>query len=151
MSLSPAATFSFGRRIGEELAAGSVIALMGELGCGKTFFTKGVCLGLEVPEREVNSPTFAFVNEYRGRLPVFHVDLYRIGDIGEGFDIGLLDYLKQAESGVMVLEWAEKALSLLPVDCLQVHFQVLSARKRQLELAGFGPKFNRVLAEFGVL
>ena len=95
----------------------------------------------------MNSPTFTFVNEYHGRLPVFHIDLYRIADIEDEFDIGMLDYLKQAESGVMVLEWAEKARSLLPGDHLQVRFEVLSPRKRRLELAGHGKAMAGLVEE----
>ncbi|MFQ5996843.1 MAG: tRNA (adenosine(37)-N6)-threonylcarbamoyltransferase complex ATPase subunit type 1 TsaE [Dehalococcoidales bacterium] len=149
LSSSPATTFSFGKRIGEKLRAGSIIALIGELGCGKTLFTKGICVGLGVPERQVNSPTFAFVNEYLGRLPVFHIDLYRIDNITEEFGIGMLDYLAKADSGIIVLEWAEKALALLPDDHLQVHFEVLSARKRRLKLISFREKFGSLLRELG--
>jgi len=119
---------------------GGVIALVGGLGCGKTLFTRGMCAGLGIPGKEVNSPTFAFVNEYRGRLPVYHVDLYRIGDIEDGFEIGMLDYLARAEAGVIVLEWAEKVLSLLPDDYLQVRFEVLSPQRRRLELIGLGER-----------
>ena len=147
LSSSPASTFNFGKRVGERLKAGSIIALIGELGCGKTLFTRGICAGLGVPERYVNSPTFAFVNEYLGRLPVFHIDLYRLNTIDEEFEIGILDYLAKADSGVTVLEWAEKALALLPDDCLQVQFEVLSARKRRLKFISFGGKFGSLLEE----
>ena len=149
LSNSPAATFSLGRRLGGKLQAGSLVALMGELGCGKTLFTRGICAGLGVPGRQVNSPTFVFVNEYLGRLPIFHIDVYRLGEIAEGFDIGILDYLARADSAVVVVEWAEKVLSLLPDDYLLVRFQGLSARKRQLEFSGFGEKFNGLLVELG--
>lgn len=148
-SNSPASTFDFGKQLGKRLQAGSIIALIGELGCGKTLFTRGICVGLSVPERQVNSPTFAFVNEYLGRLPVFHIDLYRLNTIDEEFEIGLLDYLAKVGSGVIVLEWAEKALSLLPDDYLQVQFEVISSRKRQLILVDFGGKFIRLIKEFG--
>lgn len=142
---SPAATLRFGRRLGERLSVGGVIALVGELGCGKTLFTRGICAGLGIPEKEVNSPTFAFVNEYRGRLPVYHVDLYRIDDIESGFEIGMLDYLARAETGVIVLEWAEKVLSLLPEDYLQVKFEVLSPQRRRLEFTGSGEKSDAII------
>jgi tRNA threonylcarbamoyladenosine biosynthesis protein TsaE len=148
-SSSPASTFNFGKQLGERLQSGSIIALIGELGCGKTLFTRGICVGLGVPERYVNSPTFAFVNEYLGRLPVFHIDLYRLNTIDEEFEIGLLDYLAKVGSGVIVLEWAEKALAFLPNDYLQVQFEVLSARRRQLALVGFGKKSCSLLEGFG--
>ena len=99
-SNSPAATSDLGKRMGEQLKAGSIIALIGELGCGKTLFTRGICAGLGVPLKQVNSPTFVFVNEYYGKLPVFHMDLYRLGEIAEGFEIGILDYLARVGSGV---------------------------------------------------
>ena len=149
LSNSPASTFNFGKRVGKRLKAGSILALIGELGCGKTLLTRGICFGLDVPIRHVNSPTFVFVNEYFGRLPVFHVDLYRLGDIVEGFEIGILDYLAKAESGVIIVEWAEKILSLLPDNYLQVQFHVLSARKRQIVLSGFGERFGSLLGELG--
>lgn len=147
LSSSPAATSSLGRRMGEKLRTGSVIALIGELGCGKTLLTRGLCAGLSVPLRQVNSPTFVLVNEYRGRLPVFHMDLYRLGGIDEGFEIGILDYLARAESGVIVVEWAEKILSIFPDDYLEVQFQVLSARKRQIEFMAHGERTSSLLRE----
>ncbi|MGB2814350.1 MAG: tRNA (adenosine(37)-N6)-threonylcarbamoyltransferase complex ATPase subunit type 1 TsaE [Dehalococcoidales bacterium] len=147
LSGSPTATLRFGRRLGEKITAGSVIALIGELGCGKTLFTRGLCAGMGVPENEVNSPTFAFVNEYRGRLSIYHVDLYRINNIEDGFEIGMLDYLARAETGVIVLEWAEKILALLPEDYLQVKFEVLSLKRRRLELAVFGENSGALIRE----
>ncbi len=149
LSNSPAATFNFGKRLGKRLQQGSIIALMGELGCGKTLLTRGICAGLDVPDRRVNSPTFVLVNEYSGRLPIFHMDLYRLESLTEEFEIGVLDYLARAESGVLIVEWAEKILSLLPDSYLQVQFKVLSARKRELTLSTFGGKFSRLFEELG--
>ena len=140
-------TLSLGKRLGERLEAGSIIALIGELGCGKTLLTRGICSGLGVPTRYVSSPTFVFANEYLGKLPVFHIDLYRLSEITEAFEIGILDYLAKAESGVIVVEWAEKISPLLPNDYLQVEFHVLSARRRQIVLSGFGEKFSSLLRE----
>jgi len=147
LSNSPASTLSFGKRVGERLQAGSIVALIGELGCGKTLFTRGICAGLGVTEKYVNSPTFAFVNEYLGKLPVFHIDLYRLNTIAEGFELGMLDYLAKADSGVIIMEWAERILPLLPCNYLQVQFQVLSARRRQLALIGFGDRVDSLLRE----
>jgi tRNA threonylcarbamoyladenosine biosynthesis protein TsaE len=133
LSKSPAATSALGYRLGERLQAGSVIALTGELGCGKTLLTRGICYGLGVPLRQVNSPTFVLVNEYKGgRMPVFHMDMYQMSTESDAVEIGLIDYLVRAESGVMVIEWAEKILSLLPLDLLKVDFEILSPRKRRL-------------------
>ena len=145
ISNSPSDTQTLGEKIGDSLRGGSIIALMGELGCGKTLLTRGISVGLGVPLRQVNSPTFVLVNEYRGRLPVSHMDLYRLSNIQEGFEIGVLDYLTRAESGVIVVEWAEKILSLLPDTYLQVQFEVISPMKRRLLLSGIGEKFNYLL------
>jgi tRNA threonylcarbamoyladenosine biosynthesis protein TsaE len=150
LSHSPAATLSLGKKLGELLEPASVIALIGELGCGKTLLTRGICTGLGVPLRQVNSPTFVMVNEYRGRLPVFHMDLYRLGSIENGFEIGIMDYLSRAESGVMIIEWAEKVLSLLPADLLKVEFQILSARKRQIEFSASSRRFRGLFKELGL-
>jgi tRNA threonylcarbamoyladenosine biosynthesis protein TsaE len=149
LSNSPADTSGLGKRMGEKLRAGSVIALIGELGCGKTLLTRGICAGLGVSLRQVNSPTFVLVNEYQGRLPVYHIDLYRLGDIAEGFEIGLLDYLARVESGVMVVEWAEKILSLLHDDRLEVRFNILSTRKRRIELLASGGRFGNLIKGLG--
>lgn len=149
ITTSPSATQDLGKNIGEKLMPGSVIALMGELGCGKTCFTKGLCAGLGIPKREVNSPSFAFVNEYKGRFPVFHADLYRAEDIATSLEVGVLDYLLQAESGVVIIEWAEKILPLLSDSYLAVNFSVISSRKRQIILSGFGKRFSKLLGELG--
>jgi tRNA threonylcarbamoyladenosine biosynthesis protein TsaE len=146
LSNSPADTSGLGKKMGKRLKAGSIIALIGELGCGKTLLTRGICAGLDVPIRQVSSPTFVLVNEYHGRLPVFHMDLYRIGEIAEGFEIGILDYLGR-RSGVIVVEWAEKILSLLPEGHLKVQFHILSARKRQIVLSASGHRFRSLIRE----
>jgi len=133
--------------MGESFGAGSVIALIGELGCGKTLFTRGICAGLEVPLRQVNSPTFVLVNEYRGRLPVFHLDMYQIGTEADGVELGITDYLSRAESGVMIIEWAEKILPLLPEDLLAVSFRIISTRERRIEFSTSGKRFVGLLEE----
>jgi tRNA threonylcarbamoyladenosine biosynthesis protein TsaE len=145
LSGSPAATMSLGRKIGEGLEPGSVIALMGELGCGKTLLACGVCQGLGVPRRQVNSPTFVLVNEYRGRLSVFHLDLYRLDNAGDGIELGLADYLARAASGIMIIEWAEKVLSLLPEDLLKVEFEVIAARKRRIIFSALAGRYDRLI------
>ncbi len=141
----PGATRDLGCRIGEQLKAGSVVALIGELGCGKTCFTTGLCAGLGVSRKQVNSPTFAFVNEYRGRFLVLHLDLYRINDVSAGLDVGLMDYLSRAKKGAAIIEWADRVLPLLPDERLVVEFDVLSARKRRLRLSARGRKLSRLL------
>jgi tRNA threonylcarbamoyladenosine biosynthesis protein TsaE len=146
-SNSPAATLDLGKKMGGLLEAGTVIALIGELGCGKTLLTRGICAGLGVPLRQVNSPSFVLVNEYRGRLPVFHLDLYRIGGEVDGVELGITDYLRRAVSGVIIIEWAEKILPLLPAGLLKVEFEILSARKRKLAFSSVGNKFSVLFQE----
>jgi tRNA threonylcarbamoyladenosine biosynthesis protein TsaE len=147
ISNSPGVTFGLGRRLGEKLRAGSVIALTGELGCGKTVLTRGICDGLEVPLRQVNSPTFVLVNEYHGRMPVFHMDMYQLTTESDAVELGIIDYLARAETGVIVIEWAERVLPLLPDDILRVYFEILSARKRRIELSAGGEKSADLLKE----
>src|SRR4030042_5870735 len=147
LTSSPLATQNLGKRIGGKLSPGSVVALIGELGCGKTCFTKGLCAGLGIPKREVNSPSFTFANEYKGKLPVFHLDLYRVEDMVTSLEIGVVDYLAQAESGVAVIEWAERILPLLSDNYLAVNFSVLAPKKRRIILTAFGERFGKLLHE----
>ena len=111
-------TEQLGQRLADVLWAGSVIAFTGDLGAGKTAFTRGLALGLGVGER-VTSPTFTIVNEYEGgRLPLFHFDMYRLGSSEELFDIGWEDYL--ARGGVCAVEWSENVDDALESDCIRV-------------------------------
>jgi tRNA threonylcarbamoyladenosine biosynthesis protein TsaE len=121
--------------------------MVGELGCGKTLLTRGISHGLSVPLRQVNSPSFVLVNEYRGRLPVFHLDLYRIAGEVDGVELGMADYLRRAASGVMIIEWAEKILPLLPHGILKVSFAVLSVRQRRITFSSTSRKFAVLFKE----
>jgi tRNA threonylcarbamoyladenosine biosynthesis protein TsaE len=115
---SVAETEALGRRLGSVIAPGSVIAYTGDLGAGKTAFTRGLAAGLNVPER-VTSPTFNIVHEYEGgRLPLFHFDMYRLGSSDELFDIGWEDYL--ARGGVCAVEWSENVDDALEEDTIRI-------------------------------
>ena len=104
---SPEETEELGERLGRTLSPGDVVAFTGDLGAGKTAFTRGIARGLGIGDR-VTSPTFAIVNEYEGgRLPLFHFDMYRLTSSDELFDIGWEDYL--ARGGVCAVEWSEHA------------------------------------------
>ena len=146
-SNSPNSTLSLGKRIGLLLPLGSIIALTGELGCGKTLLTRGICDGLGVPSRQVNSPTFVLVNEYRGRLPVFHIDLYRLGGVDDSFEIGIMDYFSRAALGVMIIEWAEKIIPLLPDDLLYINLEILSSQRRRIAFSTAGKRFYVLFRE----
>ena len=105
-------TAAVGRELAATLAAGDVVLLVGDLGAGKTAFVRGLAEGLGIAGSEVSSPTFTLVQEYRsGRLPLFHVDLYRLNDPREVDDLGLDEI---AEDGVLAIEWAEKLPSSPP-------------------------------------
>nr|WP_317323299.1 tRNA (adenosine(37)-N6)-threonylcarbamoyltransferase complex ATPase subunit type 1 TsaE [uncultured Flavonifractor sp.] len=115
---SPVETEAAGAALAAELKPGSVIAFTGDLGAGKTAFTRGLARGLGVEER-VTSPTFTIVNEYEGgRLPLFHFDMYRLGSSDELFDIGWEDYL--ARGGVCAVEWSETIADALEEDAIRV-------------------------------
>ena len=114
----PLETEELGRRLGRVLTPGTVIAYTGDLGAGKTAFTRGLADGLDIPER-ITSPTFTIVNEYEGgRLPLFHFDMYRLGSSDELFDIGWEDYL--IRGGVCAVEWSENVDDVLESDTIRV-------------------------------
>lgn len=126
-----------GQICGQWLTQGTVIALMGDLGTGKTVFAKGVAKGVGVAdEREVTSPSFVLVNEYQGRFPVYHVDLYRLHQARELEDLGWEELI--STPGVTMIEWAEKALKFLPLERMEVYFQWVSAVERKLIFIGKG-------------
>ncbi len=115
-------TAAVGRELAATLSAGDVLLLYGDLGAGKTAFVRGLAEGLGVERDEVSSPTFTLIQEYRGgRLPLFHVDLYRIEDPREFDELGLDEI---AEDGVLAIEWAEKlAARLQPSRYVSVHIE----------------------------
>lgn len=116
----PGRTRDIGRALGRGAVAGMVLALVGELGAGKTQLTKGVADGLDV-HGVVNSPTFVLMNEHPGRLRLYHIDAYRLGDPEEAAAAGLLDD-RQAD-GVTVVEWADRLDGWLPADRLEIAFE----------------------------
>ncbi len=117
-SFCPEDTFEIGKRIGEAAEPGQVYTLIGDLGVGKTVFTQGVAAGLEIRE-PVNSPTFTIVQVYEeGRLPFYHFDVYRIGDVEEMEEIGYQDYFYG--DGICLIEWANLIEEILPGKYVQI-------------------------------
>ena len=114
---SPGETRAIGRALGREAGPGTLIALVGELGAGKTQLAKGVAEGLDVPT-VVNSPTFVLMNEHAGRLRLYHVDAYRLTDPEEAVDAGLID--ERQSDGVVVVEWADRLDGWLAADRLEI-------------------------------
>ncbi|ETP73107.1 ATPase, YjeE family [Lachnospiraceae bacterium JC7] len=106
-------TFAFGKKLGEAAKPGDIICLDGDLGVGKTVFTQGFAAGLNIDDY-VNSPTFTIVKEYEGRLPLYHFDVYRIGDSSEMEEIGYEDYFYG--KGVTIIEWPELILDIIPKE-----------------------------------
>lgn len=114
----PEDTFALGRKVGEQAGAGQVYTLVGDLGVGKTVFTQGVARGLGITE-PISSPTFTIIQEYEeGRLPFYHFDVYRIGDIEEMEEIGYEDYFYG--EGICLVEWANLIEELIPEDAVHV-------------------------------
>ena len=117
-TMSPEETFALGQKIGKSAKPGQVYTLTGDLGTGKTVFTQGVAAGLGIKE-PVNSPTFTIVQVYEeGRLPFYHFDVYRIGDIEEMEEIGYDDYF--FGQGVCLIEWAELIREILPEERVSI-------------------------------
>lgn len=129
ISHSPEETSQIGRQIAVQLRAGDVLALAGDLGAGKTQFVKGVADGMGV-ESEVTSPTFTLIHEYPGRLPLYHVDLYRLESEEEVLRIGIDDYMEG--DGVTVIEWADKFGALMPRGVRWIHFRALEGNEREI-------------------
>ena len=138
-------TQRFGARLANLLEQGDVLALIGDLGSGKTVFVQGLALGLGVKE-QVHSPTFILANEYRsGRLALFHVDAYRIQSVGEALGFGLEDYL--SDFGVTVIEWADRIHDALPDGHLLVEFRHVSNTKRGILMKAHGHRYERLVEE----
>jgi tRNA threonylcarbamoyladenosine biosynthesis protein TsaE len=129
---SAAETEALGRRIGEQLRPGAVLALYGDLGTGKTRLVKGIAGGLEIAPETVRSPTFTIVQTYpEGRLPLYHFDAYRVGSPDEFHELGYEEYVYG--DGVTVIEWADRVESLVPADALRLRLRHVSPEERRVE------------------
>ena len=131
VSASAEATEAAGERLGRTLGPGAVVALTGELGAGKTCFVQGLVRGLGAAVR-ATSPTFVLVNEYKGRVPVHHVDAYRTDSMTELMDLGLLEMI--GGEGVTLIEWADKLSPLLPPDTIHVHIAGVGDEPRTITI-----------------
>jgi tRNA threonylcarbamoyladenosine biosynthesis protein TsaE len=130
-----AATAALGRWLGERLGPGAVVGLVGTLGAGKTHLARAIAEGLGVPDgRVVTSPTFVLIQEYEGRLPVYHFDVYRLADVGAFLDLGAAEYLEG--EGVCIIEWADRVRDWLPEATVWVELEVTGAETRRARIAG---------------
>lgn len=131
MTNSPDETKAFAVALAKELKPGAVLALHGELGSGKTCFVQGLAGALGVKEI-VNSPTYTIINEYRGRIRLNHVDLYRLKSETDVSGVGLEELLEG--DGITAIEWPEQAASILPKNTIHVHFEFIDAKRRKIRI-----------------
>jgi tRNA threonylcarbamoyladenosine biosynthesis protein TsaE len=144
-----AATEAFGKWLGDMLFPGAVIALVGQLGAGKTHLTRAVAEGLGVKNPAVvNSPTFVLIQEYPARLPIYHFDAYRLSGSREFAELGVDEYFRG--DGVCLVEWADKVEGTLPVDHLRIEIEIVDANRRRFTLKATGERYERLLGEWGL-
>jgi tRNA threonylcarbamoyladenosine biosynthesis protein TsaE len=137
-SLSERETFEIGRLLGSRLNGGELVLLVGQLGSGKTVFARGIASGLGIPARDVSSPSYTLVQEYQGgRVPLFHIDLYRLEDPSEIATLGLEDLL--GSGAVVVVEWGERVPAAWAQDPLTVRFHDIGESSRRIDLLADSP------------
>ncbi len=136
-------TKSFGNKLGEIVKKGSIICLLGDLGAGKTTFTQSLAKGLGVCDY-VTSPTFTIVNEYDGRIPLYHFDVYRIGSSEEMYDIGYDEYINS--DGVCIIEWANLIEDIVPEERLTIELKYVEDG-REMILTPKGEEYTRIVEE----
>jgi len=137
-------TVGVGERLGTCLTAGDVVALTGELGSGKTWFTKGIALGLGIgPDTVITSPSFSLVNEYDCGHVFYHMDLYRLEDLSEVLSVGLEEYLHGG--GIVVIEWADRCPEILPDIRVDVQLEIVDDHRRDITISGQGPRAVEII------
>ena len=142
ISHSPEQTQHLGNCLGKLAKTGDVLLLTGNLGSGKTCLTQGIAWGLDVKEYAF-SPSFVIVREYHGRLPLYHVDFYRLNRIEEIVDLGLDEYFYG--KGVCVVEWAEKGMAVLPTEHLLINLSYISDTERSINIEPKGHRYINLL------
>ena len=143
ISKSPEETIKLGARIARYFKAGSIVCLMGDLGSGKTTLIQGIAQGLKISKTKVNSPTFVLMNVYYGKLPLYHFDLYRLGDMNDIHSIGYEEFLYG--DGVAVVEWAERLDSLMPEEYLKIDLTHKKLNEREIKISAQGAKYKEIL------
>jgi len=140
-SNTPEQTQELGMQIGRMALPGDVFLLSGELGAGKTCLTQGIAWGLGIEEYAM-SPSFVIMRELYGRLPLYHIDLYRLDRLEESMELGLDDYFYGR--GICVVEWAEKAMSILPKEHLLIEISYISDTGRRFQLTPVGRRYREI-------
>jgi len=126
-------TMEVGQKLAKGLSKGDVVALYGDLGSGKTTFTKGIGKGLGVKDvRQINIPTFVLIKEYSARFPIYHIDLYRLDKLREIEDIAIEEYIYG--DGIAIIEWAEKIKTLIPEKHIAVRFKIKGDKRREINI-----------------
>jgi tRNA threonylcarbamoyladenosine biosynthesis protein TsaE len=144
ISHSPSETRRIGAALGRHSRANDVFLLCGDLGAGKTCLTQGIARGLGI-KGYVRSPTFVLVSIHQGRLPLYHIDLYRLGDVAEVLDMGLEEYL--AGDGISVIEWADKALEAFPQPYMLVNLAYQGEKERLIRLEPWGERYEELVVQ----
>jgi tRNA threonylcarbamoyladenosine biosynthesis protein TsaE len=140
----PAATTALGHRLGELVFPGSVVALVGPLGAGKTHLVRAIAEGLGISDpRLVSSPTFVLIHEYAARRPIYHFDAYRLGSAREFFDLGVAEIFEG--EGVCLIEWADKVADLLPMEHLKIALAVTGETTRRASVEATGQRYEELL------
>ncbi|MTI67117.1 MAG: tRNA (adenosine(37)-N6)-threonylcarbamoyltransferase complex ATPase subunit type 1 TsaE [Firmicutes bacterium] len=138
-------TKKIGYKLGSILKSGDVVCLIGDLGAGKTTLTKSITKGLEVDDY-VTSPTFTLINEYEGKYPVYHFDVYRISDVDEMYDLGYEEYL--FSEGIVIIEWANLIEEILPKERLTIKLKrTKDLNKREINIYGKGKRYEEIIKE----
>jgi len=132
-----------GQQLGIQLRKGDIIALIGDLGGGKTWFTKGVAIGLNIEPNDVVSPTFTLVNEYYGKYPLFHMDFYRMENKDDFISLDLDSYF--SGEGIVVVEWADRWPGTLPDERVQIDFKMIDNNTRELKFYGFHNRARAII------
>ena len=123
---TPEETQALGEKLGKTLKQGDVIALIGDLGTGKTCLTQGIARGVGIaPNEIVSSPSYILINEYSGTVPIYHIDLYRLENSEEIAELGLSEYVEG--DGICIIEWAERMTDALPDSCIKIHITLAEA------------------------
>lgn len=145
-SNSVSETVKIGKVIARNLNPGDIICLFGQLGSGKTVLTKGIAEGLSIKKERVISPSFVLIRQHlKGKLPLYHFDLYRLKDLGDIFGLGYEEYFY--DKGITVIEWADRLRDLLPDEFLKIKLEVKGSSKRTFEFTAVGSHYKRLLKE----
>jgi len=145
ITTSPEQTQKVGEILGRLLEAGDLVCLYGDLGSGKTNLSYGIAMGLDVKQDYITSPTFTLVNEYEGRIPFYHIDLYRLTDPAELDNIGFDEYIDS--DGATVIEWAERADAELPSDSLNVYLSDITGESREIGFFAEGQRYEKLVED----